>query len=518
MTSLGKVWLVGAGPGDPGLITVRGAQVLAEANLVLYDGLVNPLLLKLAHGRCERTARIRRDGQSIVPQSDINQRLIQEARNGQWVVRLKGGDPYTFGRGSEEAAALQAAGIPFEVVPGITAATAAAIYAGFSYTHRDLASAVALITGHEDPTRSETRLDFQALARFPGTLVFYMALSRLPDVCSQLVAAGMPRETPAAVVCHASLATQQVIEGCLFDIAERLQQTSVRPPSLLIIGDCVRQRTQLSWFEKLPLFGLSIGIARPEEQSVDAAELVVRQGGEAVIMPLIEITPVDQLQAACIRSTIERIAEFQWIIWTSGNGVSEFFRHLKQAGRDSRALAGIQLACVGDSTAYRLADFGLTADLVPPVFRAESLAAELIGRHNGSAPMLWARASRGRDVLPELLHRSGISLEQLVVYESRDVPALAPEVLERIQAGTLDWIALTSPAAARRVAELLHAADIATDRLTTRFASISPLTSSAARTAGLQVHAEASQAEWPLLLEAIAQTNALYPSKRSLFT
>ena len=202
MTSLGKVWLVGAGPGDPGLITVRGAQVLAEANLVLYDGLVNPLLLKLAHGRCERTARIRRDGQSIVPQSDINQRLIQEARNGQWVVRLKGGDPYTFGRGSEEAAALQAAGIPFEVVPGITAATAAAIYAGFSYTHRDLASAVALITGHEDPTRSETRLDFQALARFPGTLVFYMALSRLPDVCSQLVAAGMPRETPAAVVCH----------------------------------------------------------------------------------------------------------------------------------------------------------------------------------------------------------------------------------------------------------------------------------------------------------------------------
>ncbi len=508
MTSLGKVWLVGAGPGDPGLITVRGAQLLAEADLVLYDGLVNPLLLRLAHGQCERTARIRRDGQSIVPQADINQRLIQEARNGKWVVRLKGGDPYIFGRGSEEAAALHEAGIPFEVVPGITAATAAAIYAGFSCTHRDLASAVALITGHEDPTRSETRLDFQALARFPGTLVFYMALSRLPDVCSQLAAAGLAPETPAAVVCHASLPTQQVIEGCLQDIAARLQQTSVRPPSLLIIGECVRQRSQLSWFEQLPLFGLSIGIARPEEQSGDAAEPVVRQGGEAVIMPLIEITPVDQLQAAHIRSTIERLSDFQWIIWTSGNGVSEFFYHLKQAGRDARALAGIQLACVGDSTARRLADFGLTADLIPPVFRAESLATELIRRRSGSAPMLWARASRGRDVLPDLLHASGINLEQLVVYESRDIPALAPEVLERIRAGTLDWIALTSPAAARHVAELLSAAGIATDVLTTRFASISPLTSSAARTAGLQVHAEATAAEWPLLLEAIARTNA----------
>jgi len=508
VTTLGKVWLVGAGPGDPGLITVRGAQLLADADLVLYDGLVNPLLLKLARGHCERTARVRRDAQSIVPQDDINARLIHEARLGKRVVRLKGGDPYVFGRGSEEAAALHHAGIPFEVVPGITAATAAAVYAGISCTHRDIASAVAFVTGHEDPAREETRLDFNALARFPGTLVFYMALSRLPHVCSCLLQAGLAPETPAAVVCHASLPTQQVIEGRLDTIAELIRQTPPKPPSLLILGECVRQRTLLSWFEQLPLFGLSIGITRPEDQSAEATDQVVRLGGEAVSMPLIEIAPVDPLQATRIRDCIQQLTRYQWIIWTSSNGVSEFFRHLQLAGRDARALAGIQLACIGDATARRLRDFGLNADLVPPVFHAESLAAELIPRTTGTAPLLWACASRGRDVLRERLHTAGLTLEQLVVYENRDVPALQPDVLERLRSGTLHWITLTSPAAARRIAELLLAADLRPASLSTRFASISPLTSAAARSAGLEIHAEAAVAEWPQILHAIALTSA----------
>ncbi|MFM7055369.1 MAG: uroporphyrinogen-III C-methyltransferase [Planctomycetota bacterium] len=511
MTSSGKVWLVGAGPGDPGLITVRGAQLLAEADLVLYDGLVNPLLLRLARGQCERTARVRRETQAIVPQADINERLIHEARLGKQVVRLKGGDPYVFGRGSEEAAALHAAGIPFEVVPGITAATAAAVYAGISCTHRDIASAVAFVTGHEDPARDEPRLDFNALARFPGTLVFYMALSRLPDVCSRLLQGGLAPSTPAAVVCHASLPSQQVIEGQLQTIAQLIRQTPPRPPSLLILGECVRQRSQLSWFELLPLFGRSIGITRPEDQATDAADLVVRLGGEAVSMPLIEIAPVDSQQAARIRDCLERLSRYQWIIWTSSNGVSEFFRHLQMAGCDARALAGIQLACVGDATARRLHEFGLNADLVPTVFRAETLAAELIPRITGPAPLLWARASRGRDVLPDLLRNADIPLEQLVVYENRDVPAITPDVLERLHTGTLHWITLTSPAAARRVAELLLSADIQPGRLKTRFASISPLTSAAARSAGLEIHAEATVAEWPRLLDAIATAPARTP-------
>ena len=510
-TSTGKVWLVGAGPGDPGLITVRAAQLLAEADLVLHDGLVNPLLLKLASGQLERTARIRRDGQSIVPQTEINDRLIHEARLGKRVVRLKGGDPYIFGRGSEEAAALHAANVPFEVVPGITAASAAAVYAGISCTHRDLASAVALITAHEDPTRDTSRLDFTALARFPGTLVFYMALSRLQFVCSELVRCGLAASTPAAVVSHASLPSQKVVTGTLADIHSHVLTAGLRPPSLLIVGDCVQQRSQLNWFEQLPLFGLTIGIARPEDQSHDAAELVTRLGGEPVVMPLIEIQPVDQHQAALIRHTIERLHDFQWLIWTSANGVTEFFRHLRLAGRDARALAALKLACVGDSTARKLAEFSLHADLVPPQFNAESLAHELI-RLAPAQHMLWAKASRARDTLPNLLANAGVTLEQLVVYENRDVPSLATDTIQQLRDGSLHWITLTSPAAARRLAELLQHAQLEPASISARIASISPLTTTAARKANLPVHAEAHAPDWAQLLDSIATATATHHS------
>lgn len=505
----GKVWLVGAGPGDPGLITVRAAQLLAEADLVLHDGLVNPLLLKLARGQLERTARIRRDGQAIVPQIEINNRLIHEARMGKRVVRLKGGDPYVFGRGSEEAAALHAAGIPFEVVPGITASAAAAVYAGISCTHRDLASAVALITAHEDSTRDASRLDFSALARFPGTLVFYMALSRLQFVCTELVQHGLAADTPAAVVSHASLPSQRVVTGTLADMHSQVTAAGLRPPSLLIIGECVQQRPQLNWFEQLPLFGLTIGIARPEDQSHDAAELVTRLGGAPVVMPLIEIRPVDEQLSAIIRQTIERLHDFQWLIWTSANGVTEFFRHLRLSGRDVRALASLKLACVGDSTARKLSEFSLNADLVPPQFNAESLAAELVRRAPGQK-MLWAKASRARDTLPSLLENAGIPLQQLVVYENRDVASLAGETLQQLRDHALHWITLTSPAAARRLAELLEHAQLEPSRITARIACISPLTSKAARSVHLPVHAEAQTADWAQLLHAIAAANAAH--------
>jgi uroporphyrinogen III methyltransferase/synthase len=502
-TAVGKVWLVGAGPGDPGLITVRGAQLLAHADLVLHDGLVNPLLLKLAKGPCERTARIRRSGQAIVPQELINARLIHEARLGKQVVRLKGGDPYVFGRGSEEAAALHNAGIPFEVVPGITAATAAAVYAGFSCTHRQLASAVALITAHEDPEREESRLDFNALARFPGTLVFYMALARLEAVCSQLIHAGMNPNTPAAVVSQASLPSQKVIQSTLQSLHAHVAAANLRPPSLLFVGDCVLQHSQLNWFEQLPLFGLAIAIARPEEQAADNAQLVTQLGGEPLLMPLLEIQPVNDSDAHHIRQTISQLQRFKWLIWTSANGVSEFFHHLKLAGHDARSLHGLKLACVGDATAQKLSQFGLTADLVPPQSNAESLATELI-RVAPRQTMLWARASRARDVLPTLLQQAGIQLEQLIVYQSLDARTLPPDILERLRNHSIHWITLTSPAAARKLAELLHSANLDPHTLAAKIASISPITTAAAQIAGLHVHAEAPSPGWPQLLQAIA--------------
>ncbi len=501
-TSIGKAYLVGAGPGDPGLLTLRGAACLAEADLVLYDGLVNPLLLRLTKGHCERTARARRDGTSIVSQCEINERLVTEAKAGRIVVRLKGGDPYIFGRGSEEAAALQAAGIPFEVIPGVTAATAAGEYAGFSFTHREISSAVAFVTGHEDPTRGASRLDYQSLAKFPGTLVFYMGLNRLTEICLNLQQAGMSETTPAAVVCQASLPTQQVVEGTLQTLPELATLRKLKPPSLIVVGPCVTQRAQLSWFEQLPLFGLSIGITRPEDQADDIADRIIRLGGEPVMMPLIEVRPVPTSQDASIHEVLRKLPEFHWLVFTSVNGVAEFFRHLRLTGMDARALHGLKLAAIGSSTARRLEDFGVTADLVPTEFRAESLAAALVERAAGQC-VLWLRASRGRDVLPQMLKAAGIRLQQLIVYENRDVESFSPDILTRLQTGSLHWIGLSSPSIAIRFSELLKVAGITQSDLATRIATISPVTTQAANNCGLAVTTEATQHTWPGILAAI---------------
>lgn len=501
-TSRGKVYLVGAGPGDPGLITVRGASCLADADLVLYDGLVNPLLLRLTKGKCERTARARRDGHSIVEQSEINERLIAEARTGKTVVRLKGGDPYIFGRGSEEAAALQAAGVLFEVIPGITAATAAGEYAGFSFTHRDISSAVAFITGHEDVLRESSRIDYASLAAFPGTLVFYMGLSRLSEICHKLLDAGMPEATPAAVVCHASLPSQQVVEGTLQSLPALARLSQLKPPSLIIVGPCVTQRAALSWFERLPLFGLSIGVTRPEDQADDVADNIVRLGGDPVIMPMIVIQPVDAGQRQTVRNTLLRLSEFQWIVFTSVNGVTEFFRHLRSAGMDCRALHGAKIAAIGSSTARRIEDFGIHADLVPAEFRAEALGAALLENAQGRS-VLWVRASRGRDVLPSLLKDSGVTLEQLVVYANCDVDSFSPEIMARLRSGPLDWIGLSSPSIARRLAQLLKSAGLSFADLKPRLVSISPVTTAAATECGLSISAEAAEFTWDGILMAI---------------
>lgn len=506
--SRGKVYLVGAGPGDPGLLTRRGEECLAESDLVLYDGLVNPLLLRLTKGVCERTARARRDGTSIVPQHEINARLIVEARAGKVVTRLKGGDPYIFGRGSEEAAALAEAGIPFEVIPGVTAATGAGEYAGFSFTHRAISSAVAFVTGHEDVARGESRLNYASLAQFPGTLVFYMGLNRLPEICRQLCHAGMDASTPAAVVCQASLPTQKVVEGTLETLPELAQLASLRPPSLIVVGECVTQRAQLNWFERLPLFGLSIGITRPDDQADDIAGQIVRLGGEPVLMPLIEVGPIPESSRSVIRDVLRRIADFDWLIFTSVNGVSEFFRHVFDAGLDVRCLGSVRLAAIGTATAERLHTFGLKADLIPAQFRGESLAAELATVAKGQR-ILWARATRGRDVIPEMLTAAGAHVEQLAVYDNRDVESFSPEIFARLKNRSLDWIALSSPSIARRFADLLRAAGIASQESQTKLVTISPVTTSAATECGLKVSAEATTYTWAGMLDAIQEARSI---------
>jgi len=497
---VGRVYLVGAGPGDPGLLTLRGAECLRQADLVLYDGLVNPLLLQHSHANAERTCRAESAVGRQIPQDEINRRLVEAAQEGKTVVRLKGGDPFIFGRGSEEAAALKAAGIPFEVVPGITAATAAAVYTGISLTHRDHASAVAFITGHEDPAKPASALDYHSLAHFPGTLVFYMGLHRVEAITRSLIAAGKPSTTKACVVCRATQPLQRTVTGTLDELPALVAAAGLHPPSLVIIGDCVQVRDQAQWFEGRPLFGQVIGITRPEDQSEEAALRAYQLGALPVLLPTIEIAPPADWSA--VDSVLARLVEFDWIVWTSANGVRGLLDRLWETGGDIRRLGQARLACIGPATAAVLEKYSLRADLIPDEFRAEALAAKLAPLVKGKR-VLWARASRGRDVLPQQLAQAGALLEQAVVYQNRDATSWPATELSQLEAGRLDWIGLSSPSIARALPGLLTPAARQHLGTRTRLASISPVTTAAAQEVGLPIAAEASSYTWEGLFQAM---------------
>jgi uroporphyrinogen III methyltransferase / synthase len=503
MPRAGKVYLVGAGPGDPGLLTIKGLECLRSADLVLYDGLVNPLLLRFASGRAERTHRQASEG--VSSQESINQRLIEEARAGKTVVRLKGGDPYIFGRGSEEAAALSAASVDFEVVPGVTAAVAAGEYAGLSFTHRQYASAVALITGHEDPAKGASALDYQAIAQFPGTLVFYMGLHRLESLTGDLIRAGLSPSTPACLISSATNPSQRTIVAPLGELPQAVRKAAVRPPSVIVIGECVMRRESIAWFERLPLFGRRIGITRPTAQAGAVIERVLQLGAEPVLLPTIEILPPSDW--APVDTVIRRLADFDWLVFTSVNGVDSFLSRLWQAGGDARSLGRAKIATIGPATGEALGRFGLRPDLVPPEFRAESLAAQL-GPRVGAGRVLWLRADRGRDVLPEQLSQAGATVREVVVYRNVDVAALPQGELERLERGELDWIGLGSPSIVGSLVKLCTPAARAQLGRKTRLASISPVTTARARELGLEIAAEATRYTWDGIIDAVTQSEA----------
>lgn len=502
---VGKVYLVGAGPGDPGLITVRGRECLARADLVLYDGLVNEHLLWHSHARAIRTCRAEGPDGRTLQQAEINEQLIAAAREGMTVVRLKGGDPFIFGRGAEEAAALSAAGIPFEVVPGVTAAVAASAYAGIPLTHRDRASAVAFVTGHEDPRKPGSALDYNVLAAFPGTLVFYMGLHRLPIIAQSLIQSGKNPGTPAAIVCRGTTPAQRTVVSCLADLPAAANDAGLHAPSLIIVGDCIREREAIRWFENMPLFGRRVGVTRPAGQFEPIASRLFELGAQPVPLPTIEILPPDDWHA--VDHSLARLAEFDWIVFTSANGVQSLLGRLWETGGDLRRFGSAKVAAIGAETARALADFRLRVDLVPESFRAEALAAAL-RPHVAGRRVLWARASRGRDVLPVDLRTAGAELEEVVVYRHRDVEELDAATQTALAAGELDWIGLSSPSIARALSRLLPPRARELLGKSIRLATISPVTTAAAHEAGLPVAAEALDYTWEGILQAIIRTES----------
>lgn len=501
MTTKRKVYLVGAGPGDPGLLSLRGRECLERADVVLYDGLVNPLLLRYTHAECERTCRTAGPQGKRLPQEEINRHLVEAARAGKTVVRLKGGDPFVFGRGSEEAAALRAAGIEYEIVPGVTAAVAAAEYAGISLTHREHASAVAFVTGHEDPTKPELSIDYANLARFTGTLVFYMGLHRLPLIVDSLISEGKAPNTPACVISRGTLTEQRTVSAPLKDLPDQVSAADLVAPSLIVIGPCVAMREELHWFEDRPLFGVRIAIPRPIPQAYETADLAFEYGAVPLLIPTIAIEPPEDWTE--VDRAIADIERNDWLIFTSRNGVSFFFDRFFEQGHDARRLANTKVAVIGSATSAALREYRLHADLVPESFRAEALAKKLSDLVRGKN-VLWCGADRGREVLPDELSPLAAEFRKLVVYRNFDVDSWPDDVCSRLKSDDVDWLALSSPSIAEGVARLLpsEAWNLLGNSL--RIAAISPVTAEAAKNAGLGVDVVAETYTWPGIFDRIS--------------
>lgn len=491
----GKVYLVGAGPGDPGLITLRGAECLARADVVLYDYLVNPRILRHAPHSAELVCLGRHGHGRILPQDEINQRMVALAQSGKAVVRLKGGDPAVFARGVEECEALVQAGVPFEIVPGITAALAAGSCAGIPVTHRDLASAVALVTGQECGEKDGPALDERSLANFPGTLVYYMGVTTAAHWTGELMAAGKSPDTPAAVIRRCSFPDQRVIRCTLGEVAGVIEREHLRPPVITIVGPVASLSPALSWFERRPLFGTRVLIARPIDQAEGLAAPLEELGANVLVQPAIEIGPPDDWSP--VDDALARLDQFDWLVFTSRNGVRYFLERLLASGRDLRRLGHLRLAAIGPGTARALAEYHLTADVVPDEFRAESLAASLAGEAAGKR-FLYAQASRGRDVLIHELTAAGGEVERIVAYRNSDVERPDEEIAGQLAAGDIAWVAVTSSAIARSLVRLFG-----DDLGKTRLVSISPVTSETLRSLGFEPAAEAHEYTMPGVVEAI---------------
>jgi uroporphyrinogen III methyltransferase/synthase len=492
----GTVYLVGAGPGDPALVTARALELIASADAILHDRLIPRGLLARARQGCDLRYVGKEPGGHTLTQDEISALLVALAREGRSVVRLKGGDPFVFGRGGEEAEVLSAAGIPFEVVPGVTAGVAAPAYAGIPLTHRDAASAVAFVTGHEDPDKDAGALDWDALARFPGTLVFYMGVKQLGLIAERLIAAGRPAEEPAAVIERGTLPGQRTVTAPLGEIARAAGAARIRPPALTLAGPVAALRERLAWVERRPLFGRTIVVTRARAQAGVLAGRLAQLGAEVVETPAIRIErrPVGGELAAAI----DRIGDYAVVCVTSPNGAALLVEALAERGRDARALAGATVAAIGPATAAELAARGIRADVVPDRSVAEALVEALADIEVAGRQVLVARAAEARDVLPDALRARGAELTVAALYETVAEPLDADELNAVARA---DYVTFTSSSTVRNFLSAVAAANGFPSGA--RVVSIGPVTSETARELGVEVQVEARRHDIDGLVDAL---------------
>ena len=495
------VYLVGAGPGDPGLITAKGLAVLRRAQVVVYDQLASPELLKEAPADAEIIYVGKKAGAHAVPQEGINGLLVARARAGLTVVRLKGGDPFVFGRGGEEAEELALAGIPFEVVPGVTAAVAVPAYAGIPVTHRRYTTLVTFITGHEDPGKEASTIPWEALGKNPGTLVFLMGVKNLPEICRQLADRGRDPQTPAAVIERGATLSQRTVTGTLTDIARLARDAGIKPPAILVVGGVVELRKTLKWWETRPLWGKTVVVTRSRQQASKLVALLAAAGARCLEIPTLEIGPPDDF--APFDRALNNLAQYQWLVFTSANGVAAFMDRLFGRGRDVRALGGLKIAAIGPATAESLRAYGLQADVVPPAFKAEVLLEALGPQVAPGSKMLLARAQIAREVLPQGLMRLGATVDVAPVYKSRLPGEIPPEAEAALAEGQVDILTFTSSATVHNFVQLVGKERFQGLAAKAVVASIGPITSATLQEYGVTPQIEPKDYTIPALTAAI---------------
>ena len=512
------VYLVGAGPGDPGLITIRGKDLLERAQVVIYDYLASKKLLKYVPRDAEFIyAGKRGGGNHTHTQEEINQMLIDRARSGRRVVRLKGGDPFIFGRGGEEIEELVAAGIPFEVVPGVTSATAAATYAGIPITHRQYTSTVAFVTGHEDPGKKNSNIAWDKLATGVGTIVVYMGIKNLGSITEKLIRFGRDPKTPVAVVRWASTSEQRTVVGCLENIAEVVRKNNIKPPSLVVVGEVVNLRDTINWYEKRPLFSKRIVVTRTRDQASELVSMLENYGAECLEYPTISLEPVDSYEI--LDRALESIGDFDWILFTSINAVDYFFKRLFDLGMDVRDLKGPRVAAVGRVTAEALSRRGIRADMLPEEFTGDGLAETLIREGVAGRNILIPRALKARETLPESLADAGARVIVAPVYQnvlptSIEGEELKNELHQALKEKRVDMVTFTSSSTVKNFVTLLGVSpeELLNLMAGVAIATIGPITAKTVQNYGLTVHVQPEEYTIPDLVENIVTYFASQPA------